>query len=150
MEISELSKNTEEIKKFQHMTGELERSEQILSKVTETNCKAKLESDFKAEVSSLDIQYKSKIPRYDESWAFLKHIGFLDLASNSNSKLKLLDESDKDLKQLLKFLDNDSTIRLSIKIGLIHVGLNQFNQKEILFNDRGSEKYEELLNYNGN
>jgi len=145
MEKNELEQNKEEIAKYKEKASQLERTEQILYKLSEIEHKAKKEDNFKLEVQSLEMQYQSNDLRFDQSWAFLKHIGAFDLISSDNSKLTLLNDEDPDFKVLLRFLDDESSLRISIKIGVLYVGKGQFDQKAIFFNTKGSEEYEELM-----
>ncbi len=67
------------------------------------------------------------------------------LSSGGSAQVTLLNETNPDFRMLLKFLDSDCVLRRSIKLGVIYVGRGQFDQKSILYNTKGSAKYEELL-----
>jgi len=148
METNELGQNDKDITKYQERANELEKAEQILSKLAEIERKGRVKDNFKAEVRSIESQYKSNELRFDYSWAFLKSIGILHLLSGDNT-LTLLNSEDSDFKVLLRFLDNESPSRMSIKIGVLFVGKGQYNQKAIFFNTKGSEKYEQVIQQMG-
>ncbi len=124
----------------------------MLCKLVEQEYKAKCEEEFKDDVKFLNKMYSNDQMRIDYARSFLSHIGNLDVlpspiqGPSTLPQLTLLNEAEPDLRILLKFLDSDCALRRSIKLGVIYVERGQFDQKSILYNTKGSAKYEELLN----
>lgn len=145
METNELGQYGRNIGEYKKKASEMERAESILSKVSEAERKFRADDSFKAEVRSLELQYHSRELRFDQSWAFLRSIGALEPLSAEGSKLALLSSEDAEFKTILRFLDSESSLRISVKVGVLFVGKGQFGQNAIFFNAKGSERYEELI-----
>eukprot|EP00826_Nyctotherus_ovalis_P036327 TRINITY_DN3210_c0_g5_i1.p1 TRINITY_DN3210_c0_g5~~TRINITY_DN3210_c0_g5_i1.p1 ORF type:complete len:293 (-),score=73.37 TRINITY_DN3210_c0_g5_i1:171-1049(-) len=94
---------------------------------------------------TLESQYQVTTLHYFQSWAFFKHINALNLGAMESSKLRLLRGWSSDFRSAIKFIDNECSPRMSVKVGVIYVKKEQYDQKSILFNIAGSAKYEQLL-----
>lgn len=139
--------SSKEISEFQLKATKIEEGEQVLLKLAECEYKNKLEEDYKSEIRSINKPYQNDNPKLDNARSFLSHIGNLEILPNlAESRITLLNENDPDFRMLLKFLDNECALRRSIKLGVIYVEKGQFDQKSILYNSKGSQKYEEMLN----
>jgi len=133
------------IEEYRKKAIELEKAEQVLSKLSEVEYKENHENEFKNEMRSLETQYQSKKLKFNQGWAFLNHMGIVKPFTTNNSRLVVLNESNIEFRGLLRFLDVDCHLRMSMKIGIVYVGKGQFEQKDIFFNSKGSENYEEFL-----
>lgn len=145
MEADIISENEKEINDYKAKAIELERAEQILSRLSQVEHTADSQGAFRGQLSSLEAQYQSRKLQFGQSWAFLSHVGVVSSFSRARCKLAVLNESSAGFRSLVKFLDHDCRLRTTMKIGVVYVGEGQFEQREIFFNDKGSDKYEEML-----
>lgn len=134
-----------EMAEWQLRASKLEKAEQVLSRLAEVERSAGEEESFKAEMRTLESQYQITTLHYFQSWAFFKHVSALNLGAMEVSKLKLLRGWSNEFRASIKFIDNECSPRMSVKVGVIYVKKEQYDQRSILSNTAGSTKYEQLL-----
>ena len=139
-EAQEIKNNDQAIKEFKDTLLEIEVIEKFLMKVTNERYKARRQKELKEEIKALNEPYKNKELSLSHVYTFLMHAGILN-----RPNVTLLDETAKTFDILIKSLDKDYSLHSSIKIGVIYVKRNQFDQKSILHNEEGSVTYEKLI-----
>ena len=149
IEERELSQDDKEIAEYHLKICKLDKAEQTLSNLAEADRNSKQEEEFKSKMRCVESQYQADSLNYFQSWAFLKHTNALNLEMMEQPKLKLLDNSSEEFRILIRRLDTNCSPRMSIRVGVIYVRSEQYDQHSILSNTEGSEQYEQLLQYIG-
>ena len=148
----QIETNDKLITETQQEINKIEGPEKILyKKALIDNINNQKELD-KQKLKDVIKKYNSSEVTFDHAKTFLSLAsGFYSLSATPSNRppITLFKEDDPEFMVLVKNLDSNCSLRRGFKIGVIFVDKGQTNQFNILRNENGSPKYNELLHHLG-